>query len=95
MANMMLRHKADERGYEIAGAILRDLALDSGIKLLTNNPDKVRALQKEGLKVVERIPIVSRSWRLGRIGEDGEDLKKYLMTKITRMSHLLPLRFED
>lgn len=50
-ANLMLGHKADERGYEIAGAILRDLGLGTevgeGVRLLTNNPDKVQALEKD------------------------------------------------
>ncbi|KIJ20365.1 hypothetical protein PAXINDRAFT_52657, partial [Paxillus involutus ATCC 200175] len=66
-ANLMLGHKADERGYEIAAAILRDLGLGSergeGIRLLTNNPDKVMALEKENLRVVERVAMVPRSWR--------------------------------
>ncbi|KAJ7368617.1 GTP cyclohydrolase II-domain-containing protein [Mycena albidolilacea] len=62
-ANLMLGHQADERGYEIAAAILRDLGLDDGVRLLTNNPDKVEALQKEGMTVVERVPMVPRSWK--------------------------------
>ncbi|KAJ7044630.1 GTP cyclohydrolase II-domain-containing protein [Mycena alexandri] len=62
-ANLMLGHGADERGYEIAAAILRDLALDDGVRLLTNNPDKVEALQKEGMTIVERVPMVPRSWQ--------------------------------
>lgn len=116
-ANLMLGHQADERGYEIAIAILRDLGLGSelgeGVRLLTNNPDKVQALEKEGLRVVERVPMVPRSWRhrshsqvdageaeLGKtvgvnmIGGEavrGEDLDKYLRTKILRMGHMLPL----
>jgi GTP cyclohydrolase II len=66
-ANLMLGHKADERGYEIACAILRDLGMgteqDEGVCVLTNNPDKVQALEKEGLRVVERVPMVPRSWQ--------------------------------
>lgn len=66
-ANLLLGHKADERGYGIAAAILRDLGLGSeqgeGIRLLTNNPDKVIALENEGLKVLERVPMVPRSWK--------------------------------
>ncbi|KAG8218553.1 GTP cyclohydrolase II-domain-containing protein [Butyriboletus roseoflavus] len=66
-ANLLLGHKADERGYDIAAAILRDLGLGSeqgeGIRLLTNNPDKVMALEKEGLRVLERVPMVPRSWK--------------------------------
>ncbi|KAF9649668.1 hypothetical protein BDM02DRAFT_3113528 [Thelephora ganbajun] len=66
-ANILLGHGADERRYDIAGAILRDLGFGEGangeaIKLLTNNPDKVEALEKEGLKVVERVPMVPKSW---------------------------------
>ncbi|KAG1851782.1 GTP cyclohydrolase II-domain-containing protein [Suillus tomentosus] len=116
-ANLMLGHQADERGYEIAVAILRDLGLGSelgeGVRLLTNNPDKVQALEKEGLRVVERVQMVPRSWKhrshsqadageadLGKtagvtmIGGEavrGEDLDKYLRTKILRMGHMLPL----
>lgn len=66
-ANLLLGHKADERGYDIAAAILRDLGLGSeqgeDIRLLTNNPDKVIALEKEGLRVLERVPMVPRSWK--------------------------------
>jgi GTP cyclohydrolase II len=50
-ANLMLGHKADERGYEIAAGILRDLSLgdsdssvSEGVRVLTNNPDKMSAL---------------------------------------------------
>lgn len=66
-ANLLLGHRADERGYDIAAAILRDLGLGSeqgeAIRLLTNNPDKVMALEKEGLKVLERVPMIPRSWK--------------------------------
>ena len=66
-ANILLGHGADERKYDIAGAILRDLGFGEGvngeaIRLLTNNPEKVEALEKEGLKVVERVPMVPKSW---------------------------------
>ncbi|KAF8521829.1 GTP cyclohydrolase II-domain-containing protein [Gautieria morchelliformis] len=112
-ANLMLGHGADERGYEIAGAILRDLGLDGedGMRLLTNNPEKVRALQDEGVHIVERVGMVPRSWQcrqhdhphveggtqvramgvtlLGSGAAHGEDLEKYLRTKIDRMGHML------
>ncbi|KAF7332150.1 Gtp cyclohydrolase-2 [Mycena kentingensis (nom. inval.)] len=112
-ANLMLGHGADERGYEIAGAILRDLGLapksavdpGEGIRLLTNNPDKVESLQSEGVRVVERVPMVPRSWRLhdisafpapgatliGGLAVHGPDLDKYLRTKVLKMGHMLPL----
>ena len=111
-ANLMLGYKADERGYEIAAAILRDLSLGSGssssklagVRVLTNNPDKVEALEREGIRVVERVPMIPRSWDMtvdldanaagALIGGNvvyGEDLDKYLRTKILRMGHMLPL----
>ncbi|KAI0092202.1 GTP cyclohydrolase II-domain-containing protein [Irpex rosettiformis] len=121
-ANLMLGHKADERGYEVAAAILRDLGLGGkeggeSVRVLTNNPDKMDALKKEGIRVVERVPMVPRSWQCrqhdvvgneqgeGKSGEArkagatmigggsvyGEDLDKYLRTKVLRMGHMLPL----
>jgi GTP cyclohydrolase II len=106
-ANLALGHRADERGYELAGAILRDLSLGDGVRLLTNNPDKVRALAAEGINVVERVPMVPRSWRevsestsahseapstvVGGGAVRGQDLDKYLRTKVSRMGHMLSL----
>lgn len=115
-ANLMLGHGADERGYEVAIAILQDLSLGSssgeGVRLLTNNPDKVRAMEKEGLRVAERVPMIPRSWKKKDEGEmvgiitgerklgatmvggdavHGEDLEKYLRTKVLRMGHMLQL----
>ena len=112
-ANLMLGHGADERGYEIAGAILRDLGMHGGdgVRLLTNNPDKVRALQDEGVRIVERVGMVPRSWQcrqhdhshieggtevratgvtlIGAGAAHGEELEKYLRTKVDRMGHML------
>ncbi|KAI0722742.1 GTP cyclohydrolase II-domain-containing protein [Earliella scabrosa] len=122
-ANLMLGHMADERGYDIAAAILRDLGMGTdgseGVRLLTNNPDKMQALEKEGIRIVERVPMVPRSWQRRqhtKLGQDlahlhlhdedergrsatmigagevyGEDLDKYLRTKVLRMGHMLPL----
>lgn len=70
-ANQMLGFGADERVYEIAAAILRDLGLAGeesdadasvGIRLLTNNPDKMQALTHEGVRIRERVPMVPRTW---------------------------------
>lgn len=69
-ANLLLGHKADERGYEMAGAILRDLGLGGtagGVRVLTNNPDKVRALEKESIHVAERVPMIPRSWQQRKV----------------------------
>ncbi|KAI0638373.1 GTP cyclohydrolase II-domain-containing protein [Trametes polyzona] len=77
-ANLMLGHKADERGYAIAGAILRDLGLGSdgleGVRLLTNNPDKMKALEAEGIRIVERVPMVPRSWQRQQHAKLGGDM---------------------
>ncbi|KDQ15367.1 hypothetical protein BOTBODRAFT_108772, partial [Botryobasidium botryosum FD-172 SS1] len=71
-ANLLLGHGADERGYEVAAAILRDLGLgdgasgnESGVRLLTNNPEKMEALEREGIRIVERVGMVPRSWQCG------------------------------
>lgn len=74
-ANILLGHGADERKYDIAGAILKDLGFGEGVngeavRLLTNNPDKVKALEKEGLKVAERVPMVPKSWTINKQQHD-------------------------
>lgn len=62
-ANLMLGHGADMRTYGIAGAILRDLGVaQEGVRLLTNNPDKIKQIEGEGVAVAERVPMVPRSW---------------------------------
>lgn len=123
-ANLMLGHGADERGYEIAGAILRDLGLGSPsserVRVLTNNPDKVEALAKEDIHVVERVPMIPMSWQQRKAQADakdvapnahvlvhqgagptgghvvyGDDLDKYLRTKVLRMGHMLPLWMDE
>ncbi|KAG9023689.1 GTP cyclohydrolase II [Tulasnella sp. JGI-2019a] len=76
-ANLLLGHGADERGYEIAAAIMRDLGLGAGgdgdgeeaekkgVRLLTNNPEKMEALEREGIRIDERVAMVPRSWKCG------------------------------
>ncbi|KAL7419719.1 GTP cyclohydrolase II [Cryptotrichosporon argae] len=71
-ANLMLGHGADERTYAVAGEILRDLGLagderlgKGGIRLLTNNPEKVAGLAAEGIRIDERVGMVPRDWKCG------------------------------
>lgn len=78
-ANILLGHQADMRDYGVAVAILRDLEVPS-IRLLTNNPAKIKGLEKYGLKVNGRVPL--------QIPANPEN-KKYLKTKAKRMHHLL------
>lgn len=78
-ANLMLGHGADERSYSLAACILEDLGVKS-VRLITNNPAKISALQSEGVNVVARVPIEIP------INTENHD---YLLTKAKRMDHLL------
>ncbi|TKY90351.1 hypothetical protein EX895_000349 [Sporisorium graminicola] len=64
-ANILLGHLPDARKYDIASAILRDLGVDE-CRLLTNNPEKMEALEAEGVKVTERVGMVPRVWKFGK-----------------------------
>ena len=78
-ANRALGWHADERNFDIAASMLKALDLDR-IRLLTNNPEKVKGLTACGITVVERVPHV-----IDRNGvNDG-----YLDTKARRFGHLL------
>jgi 3,4-dihydroxy 2-butanone 4-phosphate synthase / GTP cyclohydrolase II len=78
-ANVALGLPIDSRDYRAATAILNDLNLKS-IRLLTNNPEKVRQLEEHGITVQERVPLV--------VGL-GADNESYLATKRDRMGHQL------
>jgi GTP cyclohydrolase II len=85
-ANILLRHPADARSYGLATAMLVDLELggERGITLLTNNPDKVRAVEGPNREVVvrERMPMVPLAWRTGgKAGVRSPEVEKYLSTK--------------
>ncbi|KAG6599744.1 GTP cyclohydrolase II [Phytophthora cinnamomi] len=79
-ANRVLGFKDDYRSYEPVPAILKDLGVQS-IRLLTNNPRKIRLLSQLGVTVEGRLPVVIKG---------GEFSQGYLTAKATRMSHLLP-----
>ncbi|OCF58026.1 GTP cyclohydrolase II [Kwoniella mangroviensis CBS 10435] len=78
-ANLMLGHGADERKYDVAAEILRDLDLaEEGIRLLTNNPEKVEGLSKEGIRIVERVGMIPRDWKCHTQNENDEkEFKEY------------------
>jgi GTP cyclohydrolase II len=78
-ANEQLGFDADERVYLPAAEMLRQLGFGT-IRLLTNNPDKMAALQRYGIRVAERVPHVFPS--------NGHN-ERYLRTKATRSGHLL------
>jgi GTP cyclohydrolase II len=84
-ANLLLRHPADARSYGLATAMLVDLGLDD-IRLLTNNPDKVRAVEgpKREIRVRERVAMVPIAWQTGgQRGVKSEEVEKYLSTKVS------------
>lgn len=91
-ANLLLRHPADGRSFGIATAILLDLGL-LDIKLLTNNPDKIIAVEgrNQQVKVIERVPMVPLAWN--NEGDDAgiksKEIEGYLRTKVEKMGHLL------
>ena len=78
-ANHQLGFEADERTYDIAALILKDLQI-SRIRLLTNNPMKVASLREDGIEIIERLPIQV---------EPSELNADYLKTKKEIMGHLL------
>jgi GTP cyclohydrolase II len=78
-ANEQLGFDADERVYLPAAEMLRQLGF-TAVRLLTNNPDKVAALERHGIAVVERVPHVFPA--------NGHN-ERYLRTKATRSGHLL------
>ena len=78
-ANVALGFAPDERDYAVAAQMLRDLGMTK-VRLLTNNPTKMWALQRLGLTVAERIPI--------EVAATADNLR-YLQTKRDRMGHWL------
>jgi GTP cyclohydrolase II len=78
-ANESLGFAADVRDYDFPGQILKKLGA-TRIRLLSNNPEKVRQLEAAGIHVVERVPCQPRISKISRA---------YLQTKKTKMGHLL------
>jgi len=78
-ANLALGLPIDARDYGAATAILADLGIDT-VRLLTNNPEKVRQLESHGIRVAERLPLV--------VGV-GAVNTGYLDTKRRRMGHAI------
>ncbi len=78
-ANLELGYKADCRVYELPAAILTMMNITE-VRLITNNPEKVEALEAVGIKVVERISAVVPS---------EPTFERYLKTKQDKMGHLV------
>ncbi|WP_216216636.1 GTP cyclohydrolase II [Amycolatopsis aidingensis] len=79
-ANLALGLPVDARDYRLAAEILRDLGVPA-VRLLSNNPRKVAALRRYGIRLVERV---------GLLAEPNEENLRYLRTKRERLDHHLP-----
>ncbi|MFN0123660.1 MAG: GTP cyclohydrolase II [Blastocatellia bacterium] len=80
-ANVRLGLAIDARDYTQCAEILKMLGVRK-IRFMSNNPDKLRALHRAGLDVVERVPLEIKA---------GLNSEKYLLTKKEKMGHLLQL----
>lgn len=80
-ANEKLGFAVDARNYQQCAEILFDLGLCK-VRLMSNNPDKIEALEKAGLQVIERVPIEV---------EAEEAAAHYLRTKKEKLGHLLDM----
>ncbi|MBB1520489.1 GTP cyclohydrolase II [Aquipseudomonas guryensis] len=84
-ANERLGFAADQRDYSICQPMLDHLGI-SAIKLMTNNPRKVKALEGFGVRVAERHPL--------EIGLNVHN-RKYLTTKAGKLGHMLGLQHQE
>lgn len=80
-ANLELGFEPDMRDYSLGAQILKDLGVSS-MRLITNNPNKIKGLEEYGLKVTERIPALVNP---------TEENRKYLATKKEKLGHLIEL----
>ncbi|KAM5445718.1 GTP cyclohydrolase II [Microsporum audouinii] len=88
-ANLFLNHPADARNFSVATAILVDLGLGvdnnpEGIRLLTNNPNKLGTVggPHGEVKIRERVPMIPLAWKSrGQVGIQSPELEGYLDTK--------------
>ena len=81
MANKMLGHPVDARDYGVAAQMLKALGY-SRIRLLTNNPEKARALERYGIAVAQCVPLVVPATPFNQT---------YIATKRDRLGHTLTL----
>jgi GTP cyclohydrolase II len=82
-ANEKLGFAIDAREYQQCAEVLFDIGLCK-VRVMSNNPDKLKALQDAGLRIVERVPLEV---------ESREPAAHYLRTKREKMGHLL--KFEE
>jgi len=78
-ANEQLGFEADLRAYQMPPAILKHLGVKA-VRLMSNNPEKIQALEQAAIRVVERIPCIA---------EPMGSTENYLRTKREKLGHLL------
>ncbi|MBN3564058.1 GTP cyclohydrolase II [Aliamphritea spongicola] len=78
-ANEQLGFQADQRDYTMCQVMLEHLGITS-VKLMTNNPRKVKALQASGLNVDKRVPL--------QVGKNRHN-EEYLATKMGKLGHMM------
>jgi len=78
-ANLALGFDSDKRDFGVGAQILKDIGLTT-IRILTNNPKKLKGLTAFGIEIVEQVPIKTK---------ENSHNKKYLETKRKKMGHIL------
>mgnify|MGYP003469571317 FL=1 len=78
-ANLELGFGEDDRDYSIVGHVFNDLGVKK-LKLITNNPKKIKYVESLGIQIVERIPAITKSNKYN---------EGYLLTKKEQMGHIL------
>ncbi len=78
-ANVELGFKEDERDYRVVGYIFENLGIKK-LKLITNNPAKLKYVESLGVEIVERIPAIIKANKYNEL---------YLSTKKEKMGHLI------
>ena len=78
-ANIELGFKEDERDYRVVGYIFENLGIKK-LKLITNNPAKLKYVESLGIEIVERIPAIIKANKYNEL---------YLSTKKEKMGHLI------
>jgi GTP cyclohydrolase II len=78
-ANQQLGFEADLRGYQIPAAILQFFGVQA-VRLMSNNPGKIQALETAGIRVIERVPCLV---------DPSGSTENYLRTKKEKLGHLL------
>ncbi|WP_223789027.1 GTP cyclohydrolase II [Marinicella meishanensis] len=77
-ANVQLGHPPDNRNYDMLAGVFQHLAVTQ-VRLMTNNPDKIKSIESQGVQVVDRVPI--------KVGHNPHN-QFYLKTKKDKFLHL-------